>query len=96
MISLIGILIISESFNVGKTVSISRKKFDENKQEIAKRCDYLTSGLEGMGLVAKRLDTQALIELFYNIYNPVTSYEQKMTDINKLQVEQDSGTITNK
>ncbi len=38
----------------------------------------VTSGLENIGLHCKRLDTQKLIELYYGIYNPKTSQEQKL------------------
>jgi len=33
-----------------------------------------------------QLDTQGLIELYYNTYNPTTSENEKMTDIKNLQI----------
>jgi hypothetical protein len=49
--------------------------------------DRVMSGLTSMGLKAVVLDTQALIELFYNTYNPSVARNEKMEDINKLMIE---------
>jgi hypothetical protein len=34
-----------------------------------------------------RLDTQGLIELYYNVYNPDIFEEEKLTSIDEIQVE---------
>jgi hypothetical protein len=36
---------------------------------------------------ALQLDTQSLIELYYNTYNPEIVDAQKLVDINKLRME---------
>ncbi len=42
------------------------------------RVNLVQSGLENIGLQSHRLNTQELIELYYQIYNPKTSQEQKL------------------
>jgi len=41
-----------------------------------------------MSLNTQLLNTQALIELFYTVYNPDTSAVQKLADVEKMQVEE--------
>ena len=43
--------------------------------------------LQSMSLAAVMLDTQSLIELYYNSYNLDLAETEKMVEINKLQVE---------
>jgi len=44
--------------------------------------------ISSLGLTTARLDTQSLIELYYNVYNPIVSQNQKLADIKKLRIEQ--------
>ncbi len=44
--------------------------------------------LNSMGLKSAVLDTQSLIELYYNVYNPGIAEQQVLSDVNKLQVEE--------
>jgi hypothetical protein len=81
----------SRFFDVFKPVTLIRmkeEKFRRRRLEIARRVDNITSGLNSMGLNAVQLDTQSLIELYYNTYNPSTSQHQKLVDVNQLRVNQ--------
>ena len=49
--------------------------------------EYIIDGLSSIGLKAVSLDTQSLIELYYNTYNPDIYDQQKIVDINKLDIE---------
>jgi hypothetical protein len=40
-----------------------------------------------MGVSVARLDTQSLVELYYKTYNPETSKNQALVDIDKIRVE---------
>ncbi len=40
--------------------------------------NLVETGLRNIGLMTKRLTTMELIELYYEIYNPKTSQEQKL------------------
>lgn len=67
--------------------NVSQKIFASRQRELFTIVDRVLSGLAGMGLRAQVLDTQALIELFYNTYNPTVAPNEKMEDINKLMME---------
>ena len=64
------------------------RQFASLGHELKDRVMLVTSGLENIGLHCKRLETQKLIELYYGIYNPKTSQEQKMPkDIGVLKMD---------
>ena len=75
-------------FYTAKVVKFSEKRFFQYLNELMKRVEFIRSGLASIGLASLQLETQSLIELFYNIYNPELADLEKMTDINKLQVEE--------
>jgi hypothetical protein len=45
------------------------------------------NALSSAGLQSAPLDTQSLIELYYNSYNPETSRQEKLADASKLSLE---------
>ncbi len=54
------------------------KYFNERVNKLKDRINLVESGLRNIGLATKRLTTMELIELYYQIYNPKTSQEQKL------------------
>lgn len=77
-----------EIFSAAKTVKMSQKRFVQYSNELDKRVGFIRSGFSSIGLSTIQLETQSLIELFYNIYNPEMAESEKMVDVNKLQVEE--------
>jgi len=76
-------------FDVLKPASLIKMKesdFQRRKVELTRRVDNITSGLNSIGLQAVQLDTQGLLELYYNTYNPTTSANQKLVDVSQLRV----------
>jgi len=67
------------------TVRISN--FDEEKKYLVQKVETVASGLQGVGLRAMQLNTQELIELYYNVYNPDQASVQKLIDISQLESE---------
>jgi hypothetical protein len=67
-------------------VNLKEKRFLQNKAELIRRVENILGGLSSVGLNALPLDTQSLIELYYNTYNPETSKNEKMTDIKDIRV----------
>jgi len=61
---------LSAAFSPVSSIRLNEKRFRELKTELDNRTQTVLSGLNGMGLTAVALDTQALIELYYNTYNP--------------------------
>jgi len=70
-------------------IRMKEEKFLSRKAELDRLMENVISGLTSIGLHSVQLDTQGLIELYYNSYNPGTSNSQKMTDINKLRIAED-------
>lgn len=80
---------IGAIFSTAKIVKLSRKKFEEVSKELDQSCNAIQVGLQSLGLNAQRLDTQALVELYYNSYNPDLFQKQPLENINKLNIEAD-------
>ncbi len=68
------------------TIKMKDKIFFRRKADLMHRVNNITSGLNSMGLNVVQLDTQSLLELYYNSYNPVTSANQNLVDIEQLRV----------
>lgn len=79
---------LKETMSSTTIIHIKRQKFDKFKNELFKRVDYVIEGLASLGLKSVQLDTQSLIELFYNTYNPETSTQEKLVELDKIQVEE--------
>ena len=76
-----------ELFQVAKVVKLSQDRFIKRKRDLTQRINHVVTSLNSIGLKAALLDTQGLIELYYNTYNPEISDRQKLVDINKIQVD---------
>lgn len=79
---------LQEVFSPGLIMKLSDAKFKERQKDLLQRTEHVIMGLSGIGLAAMALDTQSLIELYYNTYNPVVSENQKMVEAEKLRVEE--------
>lgn len=77
---------ILEVFKPVSLIKMKEEVFTRRRKELSRRVDGIISGLASIGISAAELDTQSLIELFYNIYNPVTSDNQKLVNIDELRV----------
>lgn len=54
------------------------RDFVSGARGLKDRVNLVQAGLENIGLISRRLTTRELIELYYKIYNPQTSQEQKL------------------
>lgn len=54
------------------------------KTELQNRVQSVMNGLQQLGVQAAPLDTQELIELYYDVYNPDTATRQPLNDFNDL------------
>ncbi len=75
-----------DAFKPATLITMKEKKFQRRKAQLIRRLDNVISGLASIGLHSVQLDTQSLIELYYNTYNPVVSAHQKLTDVKDLRV----------
>lgn len=50
--------------------SVEDAPFEQKRSQLEQRMAVVRQGLMGLGLVADYLDTEALIDLYYSLYNP--------------------------
>ena len=78
---------ISDVFSASAIVKIKQERFEKYREALFRRVDNTVSALGSMGLKSVPLDTQSLIELFYNVYNPAEAETQKLPALKDLRVE---------
>jgi hypothetical protein len=79
---------LSEAFKPASIIRLKDAKFARYKENLSRRVESISSALMSLGVDVKQLNTQELIELYYNTYNPETSKNQPLVDINDIQIEQ--------
>jgi hypothetical protein len=67
-------------------VSIDESLLEKAKTELKNRVQSIMNGLLQIGVQSMPLDTQELIELYYNAYNPDTATRQTLNNMNNLNV----------
>lgn len=77
----------TDVFRPATLIRMKEDKFLRRRVELTRRVDSIMSGLGSIGLNAVELDTQGLIELYYNSYNLSTSSNQKLVDVKQLRVK---------
>lgn len=53
-----------------KKLELTEEEFSRGVAQLQTRMSMVSNSLSRVGLEIKQLDTQALVELFYNLYNP--------------------------
>lgn len=68
--------------------SMASTDFAHNRSQLMQRVNQVAIGLQRFGLRVAPLATQELLELYYNMYNPKTSRNQRLRNAAQLQVEE--------
>lgn len=77
---------IVKLFGTAKThVVIDERRLEEAKTELRNRVQAVLAGLQQCGVQGLPLDTQELIELYYDTYNPDTATRQQVKNFDDLQ-----------
>lgn len=79
--------LLGEAVRPATSITLKEKSFNRYKEMLNRRLESVIGGLESMGVSIARLDTQSLIELYYKTYNPETSKNQALADLDKMRVE---------
>jgi len=79
---------VSELFSSASGIILDRKRFEKYRVALSREVSYIVSGLSSMGIKSVQLDTQSLIELFYNSYNFKIAQKEKLETLDKLRVEE--------
>ncbi len=74
-------------FSAAKEVKLKQDDFLKRRHALFQRVEGVVSSLSSMSIKSVVLDTQSLIELYYNTYNPDTYNKEKLVEIGKLRVE---------
>lgn len=77
---------LTEAFKPASLIKMKRDVFLRRRSSLSQRVENVIGGLSSIGLKSVELDTQGLIELFYNTYNPTTSAREKLVDVDKLRI----------
>ncbi len=75
-----------ELFKPVSLIKLKEEKFQRRKAALIQRVENVMSGLASIGLNAVMLDTQSLIELYYNCYNPDIAPNEKLVDVEQLRL----------
>lgn len=78
---------LGEALSPASAAKLNEKQLADRIEQLSRRVDVISGELNSMGLTSVRLDTQGLIELYYNVYNPDVFEEQKLTDLAEIQHE---------
>lgn len=78
---------LQKVFAPGANARLTKKQFADRMEQLEKRVAQVQTGIANIGLQVQRLDTQSLIELYYNTYNPVLSDSQRLPAVEKLEVD---------
>lgn len=73
--------------NKDQHVVINEADLETAKNELRNRVQVILSGLLQCGVQALPLDTQELIELYYDTYNPDTATRQQLKNFNDLNAD---------
>jgi hypothetical protein len=77
---------IVEAFRPIDIINLKEERFIHLKKQLDTRVESISGGLTSMGLNVASLDTQGLIELFYNSYNQETAANQPLDNIEKINI----------
>ncbi len=78
---------LQEVVSPASIVKMNQAKFEKYVVELDRRVGSVAAGLQAINLEVRRLDTQALIELYYNTYNPISKQRQRIHDLGGLQID---------
>ncbi len=77
----------SEALSPAAAAHLTKKQIADRIEQLTRRVEIMQGQLNSMGLTSVRLDTQSLIELYYNVYNPDLFDTEKMTDVKEIMHE---------
>jgi type IV secretory pathway VirB4 component len=68
-------------------IVVNEESLEKAKNELRNRVQAILGGLLDCGVQGLPLDTQELIELFYDVYNPDTATRQQLKNFNDLNTD---------
>lgn len=78
---------LREALRPSNLVRLNQERFQHHRHELMQRVEHVISELNSMSLEVAVLDTQSLIELYYNSYNPDIAALAPLAAVEDLQIE---------
>lgn len=78
---------LQDLFAPTSLVRLSEERFAKRSRDLNQRVGHVSGELSSIGLAVSRLDTQALIELYYNSYNPDTAQAQPLANVADISLD---------
>ncbi len=75
---------LSEALSPTAAANLNQKQIADRIEQLSRRSEMITGQLGSMGLSSVRLDTQALIQLYYEVYNPDLFDTEHLSDSNQV------------
>ena len=75
---------LTEVLSPAASAKLNAQQLADRIEQLTRRTSVIQGDLNSMGLNSVRLDTQGLIELYYNVYNPDVFEEQKLQDLSQI------------
>ena len=77
--------IFKKFFKTSKKNVTKEMEFNELKNNLWQRVEFVATGLRGMGIKTAALNTEELVELFYKLYNPNAKEEPELQKAKELR-----------
>jgi type IV secretory pathway VirB4 component len=78
---------IKAMLNPKRNIMEKRENFETYKNQLNQRISQVIAALSGIGLKIIPLETQELIELLFNSYNPAVSNNSGLVEISKMELK---------
>jgi len=78
---------LSEAISPAAAAKLNKKQLADRIEQLSRRVEIIGGQLNSMGLASSRIDTQGLIEVYYNVYNPDLFDTEKLADISQIRQE---------
>jgi hypothetical protein len=75
---------LGEALSPTAASKLNQQQIADRVEQLSRRADMISGQLGSMGLSSVRLDTQALIQLYYEVYNPDLFDTERLTDMNQI------------
>ena len=77
-----------QSLSKAKKTAMTDEDFEHYRTQLLLRVEQVAVGLQGVGLRLVPLKTQEVLELFYDVLNPVTSRNHRLQNVAKLKLKE--------
>ncbi len=77
---------IMAALHPAQKISAKREKFETYKNQLYQRVDHVSAGLSGTGVRGTMLNTEEVLELLYNAYNPSLFTNISLSEFDRMNV----------